>query len=82
MIWHAVEHWWNGSWGTMTRRDVWLEAGDHQVFRVRWRGGDWRERDGVFHTTEARVAVNVLSELLGDVPTDNGWKRLNVGGGQ
>lgn len=22
-----VEHWWNGAWGKMARRDVWLRSG-------------------------------------------------------
>jgi len=79
----VLEHWWNGSWGTMTRRDVWLEADDAgPLLRVRWRGGDWRDRDGIFDTTEPRVAVVVLVELLGERPADNGWQRLTVGRAQ
>jgi hypothetical protein len=78
VIWVVTEHWWNGSWGTMTRRDVWLETSEHEVIRVRWRGGDWRDRDGVFHTTNPTVAINVLVELMGESPADNGWRRLTV----
>lgn len=30
----VVEHWWGGEWGTMSRRDAWLET-DGQRWRVR-----------------------------------------------
>ena len=78
-----MEHWWNGSWGTMTRKDVWLEtcAGeccDGDLIQVRWRGGDYTKEDGIFRTLDPRIAVGALVELLGEQPSENGWKRLTV----
>lgn len=68
-----VTHWWNGTWGTMTRRDVWLEQLDDGRFQVRWRGGDWRDRDGRYITRSPKVAVAAVRALLS---TGTGWREL------
>jgi hypothetical protein len=72
----VLYHWWNGSWGTMTRRDVWLEELDDGRLLIRWHGGDWRDRDGRYVTGRPRVAIAVLRALL---DTDSSWRSLPVG---
>jgi hypothetical protein len=69
-----LNHWWNGSWGRLTRRDVWLEELPDGRFLVRWRGGDWWQRDGRYVTRSPRVAVAVLSALLGEDRA--GWQQI------
>jgi len=58
----TVEHWWDGSWSTLWRRDVWLLT-DGTSWRVQWREGtdeadlqtrDYRDEAG------ARAAVRGL----------------------
>lgn len=70
-----IGHWWNGQWGTLGRRDVWLEQLDDGRFRVRWRGRDWRDRDGQYVTRSAKVAVAAVRSLVDDGGT---WKQLPV----
>jgi hypothetical protein len=38
-----IGHWWNGHWGRLARRDVWLDQRPDGVFEIRWSGGDWGE---------------------------------------
>ncbi len=71
-----IEHWWNGRWGTLNRRDVWLEQLDDGRFRVRWRSWDWRDRDGQYITRSAKVAVAAVRALVDD-GTET-WKQLPV----
>lgn len=69
-----LNHWWNGSWGRLTRRDVWLEELPDGRFLVRWRGGDWWQRDGRYTTRSPKVAVAVLRQLLGE--DRSGWQQI------
>jgi len=73
-------HWWNGLWGTRTRKDVWLEHHhDDGRFYVRWRGGQWRDRDGVcWRTTlsKAQAVVDALTHADAADPGDN-WRRVD-----
>lgn len=70
-----IARWWNGSWGTGTRRDIWLEQLPDGRYRVRWRGGDWTDRDGRYITSSAWVALLVCHELLGGPGT---WREISV----
>jgi hypothetical protein len=58
-----VAHWWNGSWGTMTRRDihVWAEDG---WYHVEWASQDGREGGDAWFAgpDNARAAVRRLIE--------------------
>lgn len=67
-------HWWNRSWGTMTRRDVWLERLPDGRFLIRWHGGAWTDRDGRYTARRPEVAIAVLRALL--VP-DQPWKEIS-----
>jgi hypothetical protein len=74
----AVEqlaHWWNGSWGgTYARRDVWVELLDDGRLQVRWRGGEWTDRDGTLWTDDKLKAWWAVRELIGD---GTEWKRVD-----
>jgi hypothetical protein len=59
-----LAHWWNGSWGTTARRDVWVEQRDDGRFQV-------RDRDGRY--VHPAVAAWAVQELLGDMA---GWQRM------
>lgn len=70
----VVERWWNGTWGRLARRDMWLiedDAGWHVEARAgdgdahRWRGPDCTE-------AEARAGMAVMLERTGDQ-----WQRLD-----
>jgi len=63
--------WWNGNWGTGNRRDVWLERDAEKIY-VRWRSWEWRDRDGLYWTTDPTRAVEALKALLGEERT--GWR--------
>ena len=60
VIWRG----WNGLWGNLTRRWVWLELLDDGRYQVRWRGGDFTDRDGSLRTSDSVAAVNALEQLL------------------
>lgn len=58
--------WWNRSWGTMTRRDVWLDQDDADRFVIRWRCWDLRDRDGLYRTADPAKVIAFLKALLGE----------------
>jgi hypothetical protein len=69
-----LAHWWNGQWGRMARRDVWVELLD-EGYQVRIRGGDWRDEDGKSWTAPDRlVAWRWVQELLKD---GSSWTRVS-----
>jgi hypothetical protein len=56
-------HWWNGAGDKAARRDIWVDLLPDGRYLVRWRGGDWQDRDGrhIYSTREAaRIAVQAL----------------------
>jgi hypothetical protein len=67
-------HWWNGVAGGLARKDVWAERLDDGRFQVRWRGGEWLDRDGSYRTGDERVAVAAVRALVG--ARAEGWRRL------
>lgn len=72
-----LAHWWNGSWGgRYVRRDVWVERLDDGRYQVRWRGGEWRDRDGCLWRVERVDAWAAVRELIGD---GTGWTRVDAG---
>ncbi len=59
-------YWWNGSWGAMTSRKIWLEVDPaRRCYILRWRGGDFRDRDGQLVTADGVAVLGALHELLG-----------------
>ncbi len=59
--------WWNRSWGTMTRRDVWLELDEaRNRFIIRWRAWDLGGKDRVYWTTDPAKVITALKTLLGE----------------
>lgn len=68
-----LAHWWNRSWGTMTRKDVWVEQLPDGRYQVRWRGGRWRDRDGVCWRSSRDDAWTAVKGLLED---GSDWKRM------
>jgi hypothetical protein len=72
-----LAHWWNGSWGgPHVRRDVWVDLLDDGRYQVRWRGGEWTERDGVLWATDKPAAWAAVQELLDDAGGGE-WKRVD-----
>lgn len=77
MYYHTVEtvgRWWNGRWGTMARRDVWLKR-DRDQWWVEARKGDgdaqvWRRQ----YADEAS-ARQLVEELLARGADE--WKDLS-----
>lgn len=64
-----VEHWWNGNWGHLFRRDIWLRT-DGTVWRVEVRRGEaevFRDYDA---EDDARAQVAELLRERGP------WQRL------
>ncbi|WP_203903233.1 hypothetical protein [Virgisporangium aliadipatigenens] len=64
------EHWWNGLWGTGSRRDVWLRYNPAGLWEIEARRAG-RSSLGEFATeVEAR---DTLAQLV----TGEGWRRLD-----
>jgi hypothetical protein len=57
---------------------TWAERLDDGRFQVRWRGGEWRDRDGSYRTGDERVAVAAVRALVG--AREEGWRRLSIAG--
>jgi hypothetical protein len=75
MLVEQLAHWWNGSWGgKYARRDVWVELLPDGRYQVRWRGGEWTDRDGTFWTDSKLAAWWAVKELIGD---GSDWKRVD-----
>lgn len=60
VIWRG----WNGLWGGWTRRWAWLTYLGDGWYEVRWRGGDWTDRDGRLRLRDSLAAVDALDLLL------------------
>ena len=74
----VLGRWWNGLWGNWTRRWVWLELLDNGQYQVRWRGGDWSDRDGHYRTPDSVEAVDAVCRLL-DAEVVGDWREIPVG---
>jgi hypothetical protein len=60
----------------MTRRDVWVDHMDDGRYQVRWHGGEWRDRDGSYRTTDKKVVWRILQGLIRQ-DGGEGWKRVD-----
>jgi hypothetical protein len=69
------KHWWNGKWGRLGRKDVYLRvSGDQWYVEQRTGGGD-----GVSHFFEfdgEDAALDTVRALLGGL--DDEWRELSV----
>lgn len=70
----VLAHWWNGAPGGLPRRDVWVELLDDGRYQVRWRGGEWRDRDGQYRTPHKDIAWWAVQQLISD---GDSWQRLD-----
>jgi len=61
--------------GKNVRRDVWVELFDDGQYQVRWRGGEWTDRDGSFRTRNKLRAWWAVKELIDD---GEDWKRVDT----
>jgi hypothetical protein len=69
--WKRLGWWWNQSWGTMTRRDVWLEQNIlTRQFRLRWRLG--HESEKRYASPNPLIVIDFLKQLIGEKKT--GWQ--------
>lgn len=73
VIWRG----WNGLPGNLVRRWAWLEYLGDGWYRVRWRGGDYTDRDGQLRIRDSVKAVDALCELLADEPLGK-WREIPV----
>jgi len=68
------KHWWNGKWGRLTRKDVYLRVSGDQWYVEERSGG----ADGVSHFFECAnedAALDVIRAKLGG-PDE--WRELSV----
>jgi len=68
-----VAHWGNGTWGRLTRRDVYLHTG--QIWRAELRQGDAEGRVPVEDFINEADARAYVERALGAV-TNVDWKEL------
>jgi hypothetical protein len=67
------KHWWNGTWGRLARRDVYLfEDAGHWWVESREGGADGRSRRYEF--TDEESATDCVSGLLAQ---PGNWRELN-----
>lgn len=70
----APRHWWNGRWGRIARRDVYLrQEGDHCVVEAREGGADGKTR--TWHPPTKEDGLLLVEDLLSD---QEGWRELTV----
>jgi hypothetical protein len=68
-----VQRWWNGRFGRLARRDVWLEQGT--VWRVRARQGDGDSPMKTWTFTNRAEADVLVQRLVTAEPAD-GWRDI------
>jgi hypothetical protein len=71
----VVGRWWNGLWGRLARRDIWL-ASDGRSWLVRFREGGDDGREGEFAFADEAEARRLVQRLMETAPGD--WKDLTA----
>ena len=67
-------HWWNGRWGRIARRDIYLRAeGDRYAVEAREGGAEGTTR--TWHPPTKKDALSLLDDLMSD---QDGWRELTV----
>ena len=70
-----AQRWWNGRYGRLARRDIWLEQ--HEVWRVRVRKGDGDSPTRTWTFDTRKEAEDLVQRLLAAEPT-NGWRDITA----
>ncbi len=69
---YTVGHWWNGTWGRLARRDVYLRSGQVWQVELRVGGADGRIKRWTFdNEPDARALVDRALAAV-----DTPWKEL------
>ncbi len=71
--WRIVERWWNGNWGRLNQRRIWLST-DGETWRVEARQGDGDARvwsKDFVSELQARQLIREMKERAGGE-----WKQL------
>jgi len=72
----VVRHWWNGSWGRLDRRDVFVRTdGEHWMVEARLGGPDGRS--AIRPCVDEIAALRLARHWLGDPA---GWTELSCDG--
>jgi len=59
-----LARWWNGRRGRLAGGDIWLERVDDGRLRVRWRGQDYWDDEGVAWVPSGSVGLAVVESLI------------------
>jgi hypothetical protein len=73
-------HWWNGKWGRIARRDLYVNEDDRSgVWFVIARdgGADGQERRWTFYCEQDAIAL--AERLMEDPDPIDDWRRLPIG---
>ena len=74
-----VERWWNGRWGRLARRDVWLKKDISWRVEARQGDGDAQIWSHDYPTeADARAALKAMIERTGGAGE---WRRLTTNAG-
>jgi hypothetical protein len=71
----TVGRWWNGSWGRLGRRDIWLST-DGRRWEVRFRDGGADGREGEFAFADEVQARGFVQRQIETAPGQ--WKDLTA----
>jgi len=75
MDWRVVASWWNGSFGRLAQRRIWLYT-DGKVWRVQARHGDADARVWERDYTSEPDARAVIDAMLARTAATNDWHEL------
>jgi len=68
------QHWWNGRWGHLARRDIYLRV-DSERITVDAREGGPDGASRTWHPPTAEDTLQLLTSLMDD---QDGWRELSV----
>jgi hypothetical protein len=69
--------WWNGRFGRLARRDIWLRS-DGTTWRVEARAGDGDSRKWEHDYVDEHEARAVIAEMMDRTGGPAGWRDLPV----
>jgi hypothetical protein len=71
----VIKQLWNGKWGRLASKKIWLRQLADETYEVTWRGGDYTDRDGRLTAVRREVAEAAVRALREDAP-DATWRDL------